>query len=54
MYFRTFALCLLLGSLCAPALAQEDEIFWHSRYEDALKEAQQTGKPIFLEFRCSP
>jgi len=27
---------------------------WHESLEPALKEARQTGKPIFLVFRCDP
>jgi hypothetical protein len=29
-----------------------DEITWLDNYSEALREAKQTGKPIFLEFRC--
>ncbi len=38
---------------CVPIVAQQD-LSWHSSYADALAEAQTTGKPIFLEYRCSP
>lgn len=54
---RTARALLALGALClhAPALyAQSQELFWHQNYEDALEEARRTGKPIFLEYRCSP
>jgi len=46
--------CLLLA-VCLPlvAAAQED-LTWHEEYAPALAEAQATGKPLFLEFRCSP
>jgi len=27
---------------------------WHDNYAEALAEAEATGKPIFLEFRCAP
>ena len=30
------------------------EIMFHESYNDALREAKQTRKPIFLEFRCAP
>ena len=48
-----FSALLLLAASTAPLAAQE-EIFWHDNYADAIAEAQQTGKPIFLEFRCAP
>jgi len=45
----------LIETADAPALyAQSQELFWHQNYEDALEEARRTGKPIFLEYRCSP
>jgi hypothetical protein len=31
-----------------------ESIEWVRYYSDALAEARRTGKPIFLEFRCSP
>ena len=31
-----------------------DEIFWHNKYETALKEAKETGKPLLVSFRCVP
>jgi hypothetical protein len=37
--------------LAPPARAQEG-ISWLDNYQEALKEAKKTGKPIFLEFRC--
>ena len=37
------------------AYAEEpDEIHFHDSYEAAIREAKQTQKPIFLEFRCAP
>ena len=27
---------------------------WHDALQPALAEARQTGKPIFLVFRCDP
>ena len=32
--------------------AQDDSVYWYSDYREALREARQTQKPIFLEFRC--
>lgn len=37
--------------VASPAGAQEG-ISWLDNYQEALKEAKKTGKPIFLEFRC--
>ena len=34
------------------ASAAPDEIRWLDNYRDAIREARQTRKPIFLEFRC--
>ncbi len=34
--------------------AQEDGIGWLSNYQEAVRQARETGKPIFLEFRCEP
>ncbi len=34
------------------ASAASDEIQWLDNYKDAIREAKQTQKPIFLEFRC--
>ena len=45
---------LTVALLFAPAAFAQQELYWHSNYEDALEEARKTGKPIFLEYRCSP
>lgn len=45
-----FAACAV-GLISPPAQTQE-EIYWHGDYKAALKAARETGKPIFLEFRC--
>ncbi len=46
---------LLLGALwLAPGLAGQETVGWLESYEAALEEAQRTGRPIFLEYRCSP
>lgn len=37
------------------AAAQDDETLeWLDDYGEALALAKQTGKPLFLEFRCAP
>jgi len=50
MKFLPFALL----ALTLPVFAQDDELNWIDNYRDALKQARETGKPIFLEFRCEP
>ncbi len=30
----------------------QDEVPWLDNYNDAIREAKKSGKPIFLEFRC--
>ena len=53
---KDFAVRALLAcaawSAVGPALALEDRIYWLKTYREAIREAQQTRKPIFLEFRC--
>lgn len=37
------------------AVASEDaQLHWHHSYDEALAEAKETGKPLFVEFRCAP
>jgi hypothetical protein len=45
-------LACLAGSIIGSAQAQEEGIFWYGDYHQALQKAKETGKPIFLEFRC--
>jgi hypothetical protein len=47
-------LALLLWSVMGTTFAQEDSIKWWNTYEDVIREAKRTNKPIFLEFRCEP
>jgi hypothetical protein len=44
----------VVGSVLGPVLAQDEGIHWLDNYGEAIREAQRTGKPIFLEFRCEP
>ena len=45
-------LAYLLG-FATPALpAQDNEITWLGNYREAIRQAKQENKPIFLEFRC--
>ena len=56
IYKLRFALFALVAyfvlSLSRPLPAQWDEISWYDNYDEAIREAKRTGKPIFLEFRC--
>jgi len=45
-----YACLLILAAL--PLQAQDNEITWLGNYRDALRQAKQDNKPIFLEFRC--
>ena len=45
--FFTFVVCTA-ASFCA----QDDGINWLGDYREAILQAKQTQKPIFLEFRC--
>ena len=38
----------------APLPVHAAESWWLSDYREALRTAKQTGKPIFVEFRCEP
>ena len=48
------ALTLTIASLPGPLAAQGDDISWFDNYDEAVKEAKKSQKPIFLEFRCEP
>jgi hypothetical protein len=44
-----------LAFLAPAAAAQSKEgIQWLDNYQQALKLARESGKPIFLEYRCEP
>ena len=49
----TLLACSVLA-LFPAGLAAQDTVQWLDNYEEALEEARKTGKPIFLEYRCSP
>jgi uncharacterized protein YyaL (SSP411 family) len=52
---KTGALVFLLAfSAFAQSGTDDNEIVWLDNYEEALKAAKATGKPIFLEYRCEP
>lgn len=50
MRFLTVFSLAIFGMM--PLAAQDDGIHWLDNYQEALKEAGRTRKPIFLEFRC--
>ena len=45
-------LACLLAFVTFPIHADDNEINWLGNYRDALTQARQENKPIFLEFRC--
>jgi hypothetical protein len=47
-----FQLACLAAFFGVPVPAQDDSVYWYSDYREALREARQSQKPIFLEFRC--
>ncbi len=54
LFLMTWA-AIMTVSFPPHCLAQDsDSIMFHENYNDALREAKQTRKPIFLEFRCAP
>lgn len=49
------ALASFFALVTAGAAAQDDDtLVWLNDYDDALALAKETGKPLFLEFRCAP
>jgi len=53
-FVLSVVLASVVGLLAGRLLAQDDEINWLENYDEAIREARRTGKPIFLEFRCEP
>ncbi len=53
---RALFLPALLALAALPLAAQQDDdsLTWLDSYQEALREAKATGKPIFLEYRCEP
>lgn len=54
---RQLLLCLAaISAIYTSRLeAQEiDSVEWLDNYQEALRVAKATGKPIFLEYRCEP
>ena len=49
LFVRLFA---LLVCIAGSSIAQDDGINWLGDYREAIRQAKETQKPIFLEFRC--
>ena len=50
---RLFAiLAFVAGFASHPLAAEEDGLNWLGDYPDALRQAKQTHKALFVEFRC--
>jgi uncharacterized protein YyaL (SSP411 family) len=50
-HLSRLAACLVsFATILLPA--QDNEITWLGNYREALQQAKQENKPIFLEFRC--
>ena len=45
-------LASVAGFGAGPVRGQGYEIHWLGDYREAIRQARQTRKPIFLEFRC--
>jgi|GEM_PF-2455694 len=43
---------LIVGGLAAEAAGQSLVAGWHSDLDEARRASRETGKPIFLVFRC--
>jgi hypothetical protein len=52
-FVRLFAVLAFVAGFASHSLpAEEDGLNWLGDYREALQQAKQTHKPIFLEFRC--
>lgn len=47
---RLVALLILLLVGTVPTLVANEEIQWSESIEDTMKEAEQTGKPVMMDF----
>jgi len=52
MQTRFGLLLAILAGLAGSSPAQDDGLTWLGDYREALQQAKQTQRPIFLEFRC--
>ena len=51
LYLFVLLICVA-GFVTLPFRAQDNELNWLGNYREALQQAKQANKPIFLEFRC--
>jgi hypothetical protein len=52
-YFRClFFLSMLFSCMTLRLRAQEENIYWYGDYREAVQQAKQTHRPLFVEFRC--
>lgn len=42
----------ILGAVALPAAAQDKILRWHDNLERAVQVARESGKPLFVVFRC--
>ncbi len=51
---RQLGLALAISVAALIANSAANDIDWHEYYEHAREEAQRTGKPMLIAFRCAP
>ena len=49
LFVRLFAFLICIAGL---SCAQDDGVNWLGDYREAIRQAKETQRPIFLEFRC--
>ena len=54
LFLLSILLAALLGHVLQAQPDDNDAVEWLDNYQEALKQAKATGKPIFLEYRCEP
>jgi hypothetical protein len=54
LFFMTWSAIMAIAFPWHCKAQDSDSITFHENYNEALREAKQTRKPIFLEFRCAP
>ncbi len=47
-----YAVLACTMGVLSTARAEEQGVAWLGNYRQALREAKETGKPLFVEFRC--
>lgn len=52
MHKRPYLFLLCFLAFAVVGVAQDDGFYWVNNYRDAIRQANETHKPIFLEFRC--